>query len=279
MKKNLFLLFTAIITLQSCNSDDETTTEPLQNSVRIVENATHGKILTDADGKTLYFFSNDSKGISTCTTGTCAETWPVFYTETLTLDSGLSASDFGTINVDGRNQTTYKGYPLYYYVGDETTGQVNGDQVNSIWYVAKPDYSLMYCHAQLIGKDVDGNNINYKSDYTPGDELTFYMTDSYGRTLYTFSNDTNGVNNFTDSSFSNNGVWPVFHIDLDKLPSILDPNDFGTITINGSALQMTYKGWPLYYYGGDLLRGDNFGISYPSPGIWPIANINTPVAP
>ena len=34
---------------------------------------------------------------------------------------------------------------------------------------------------------------------------------------------------------------------------------------------MTYKGWPLYYYGTDSLRGNTLGVSVPGPGIWPVA--------
>jgi predicted lipoprotein with Yx(FWY)xxD motif len=281
MKKTIFLFLASILVLQSCSKDDETTVTPTPtpNAVRLSDNATHGKILTDSEGKSLYFFSNDSKGIATCTTGTCADTWPVFYKETITLDAGLNAADFATITVGTRKQTTYKGYPLYYFVNDNAAGQTNGDKVNNVWYVAKPDYSLMYSHAQLIGKDASGNPVNYKSDYTPGNELTFYMTDNKGRTLYTFSNDKKDKNNFTNATFSNNSVWPVFNVALDKLPSILNPADFGTITINGTQQQMTYKGWPLYYYGQDLLRGDNFGINFPIPGKWPVPNANTALAP
>ncbi len=63
----------------------------------------------------------------------------------------------------------------------------------------------------------------------------------------------------------------------DKIPSILKASDFGTIDVHGKT-QLTYKGWPLYYFGQDSQRGDNKGISVPAPGIWPIANTNTVVA-
>ena len=43
--------------------------------------------------------------------------------------------------------------------------------------------------------------------------------------------------------------------------------------------QLTYKGWPLYYFGQDANRGDNKGISFPAPGVWPIANTETTIAP
>jgi len=277
MKKTILLFMASLFVLQSCDNGDEAPEQP-KNSVRLVESSAHGKILVDSKGESLYFFSKDSKNVSNCPDGSCTDIWPVFYQENLTLDEGLVASDFGTITrPNGAKQTTYKGWPLYYFKNDVKQGDVLGDKVNNIWYVAKPDYSLMYVQAQLVGKDANGNNVNYKSDYTLGDGLTFYITDDRGRTLYTFSKDKKDKNNFTNSTFSNDGVWPVFYVNLDKLPSILDPKDFGTITVYGRQ-QMTFKGWPLYYYGKDAIRGDNYGINFPMAGVWPVPNTSTTLA-
>ncbi len=285
MKKSMFFLFGLITALYSCSSDDSDPQpnpdpDPQANTVQLAANATFGNILTDADGMSLYFFSRDSKGASACNSDQCKAAWPIFYTNNLTLDDGLLASDFGVITrADGEKQNTYKGWPLYYFANDAAAGDTNGDKVGNNWYIAKPDYSLMYVEAQLVGKDADGNGVNFKSDYTPGDELTFYIVNgNTGRTLYTFKNDTKDNNNFTAADFSNDAVWPVFHVDIDKLPSILDASDFGTIDVFGRK-QLTYKGWPLYYFGQDVARGDNFGINFPAAGVWPIANTDTPGAP
>lgn len=271
----LFLtaIFWVLLSLVSCNDGE---TEAIEiNDIQLVENSTYGKILTDGSGKTLYFFSKDTKNNSVCIDG-CLDSWPVFYDENLVVGEGLDIQDFSVITrSDGKKQTTYKGWPLYYYYGDAISGDTKGNGVNSIWYVAKPDYTLMYAKSQLVGHD--GNH--YKSDYTLGDEETFYITNFSGRTMYTFKNDLNGDNNFTLSDFSNNNVWPIVEISsIDKLPSILMSSDFGVIDVYGRK-QLTYKGWPLYYFGQDVERGDNKGISYPSPGVWPIANVFTPTAP
>jgi predicted lipoprotein with Yx(FWY)xxD motif len=275
LTKPLLLLLILTTLLQGCvNNDDNDPVEPILNAIRLATNATFGQILTDADGNSLYFFSKDTKDNSECLGG-CRDIWPVFFVENLTVDNGLDILDFATITrTDGALQTTYKGWPLYYFSNDAAAGDTNGNQVNNIWYVAKPDYSLMYVTAQLTGHD--GNN--YMSDYTAGDGSTFYITDIDGRTLYTFSNDTNNTNNFTAPDFSNNTVWPIAEISLDKIPSILNASDFGTIDVFGRT-QLTYKGWPLYYFGQDAQRGDNKGVSFPVPGgVWPIANTDTPVA-
>lgn len=283
MKKLLLLLMT-ILTLHSCSSDDNSPSDdgPPQadsNTVQLRSDATFGNILTNAEGFSLYFFSLDSKGDdSNCIDG-CKANWPVFYVEDLTLDNGLDASDFGSITrSDGDKQTTYKGWPLYLFANDNAAGDVNGDGAGDIWYVAKPDYSVMMSQAQLVGRDSNGVETNLTNSYEPGDEQTFYMTDDKGNTLYRFVNDTNSVNNFTNDDFSNNGVWPVFEEQLQNIPSILDTSDFGTIDVFGRN-QLTYKGWPLYYFGQDAQRGDNFGVGFPVAGVWPILNPDTEGAP
>ncbi len=262
-----------IMLLQSCNKNNADPSAN-ENTIKITNNTTFGNILTDGNGKSLYLFSDDAKGTSICLEG-CLNIWPVFYTENLRLGAGLDIADFETITrTDGTNQTTYKGWPLYYYSGDVNAGDTSGDNVGNQWFIAKPDYSIMYVYSQLLGHDDN----NYTSDYTVGDGETGYIVDINGRTLYTFSHDIKNINTFTNSDFSNNAVWPIAEINIDKIPSILNTDDFSTIDVYGK-IQLTYKGWPLYYFGQDTTRGDNKGISFPSPGIWPIANIDTALPP
>jgi len=269
MKKVFLLFILPFFILQGCNNDDDgDNPDPEKSDVKITNNAKFGKILTDSEGISLYFFSKDTKDTSECLSG-CLDNWPIFYEENLTVATGLNLSDFATITrSDGLKQNTYKGWPLYYFANDAVSGDTNGDKVNNVWYIAKPDYSLMYVVSQLVGAD----GINYKSDYTEGEGVTFYITDIDGQTLYTFIKDSENSNNFTEDDFSNNDIWPIAEINLDKLPSILDANDFNTIDVFGRT-QLTYKGWPMYYFGQDAERGDNKGVSVPVPGgIWPIAN-------
>lgn len=283
--KNLFILMVLSLMVFNCSSDDNTygtntnpDTDPTQNSVRVSNNSTFGNVLTNSAGFTLYFFAPDAKGTSNCSGG-CADAWPPFFAETLTLDNGLAASDFGTITRgDGSSQTTYKGWPLYTFASDTEAGQINGDGAGGTWFVGKPDYSIMLVRTQLVGRDSNGNLTNLNSSFQPGDEDTFYITDDRGNTLYHFSNDTNNTNSFTNSDFSNNASWPVFHTEITNIPSTLNTSDFGVIDVFGNS-QLTYKGWPLYYFGGDENRGDNFGVGFPVAGVWPILNSNTETAP
>ena len=104
-------------------------------TVLIMNKSSIGNFLADANGKTLYWTSKDSVGQSNIT-GTTLANWPVFYSTadsnpTLIIPTALKSTDFGTITrSDGNKQTTYKGYPLYYYVQDKTSGDTNGQGVD-----------------------------------------------------------------------------------------------------------------------------------------------------
>jgi transforming growth factor-beta-induced protein len=189
----------------------------------------------------------------------------------LQVGEGLNSSDFGTIvREDGSKQTTYKGWPLYYYVQDQNPGDVLGDGRSNVWFAAKPDYTIMLVNNQLLGND----GKNYTGNYTEGDETIQYFTDGKGRTLYTWTRDFQNTNKFTRPDFSNNANWPVYEEDNIVVPSILDASLFSSIDVHGRK-QMTYKGWPLYYFGADgNVRGSNKGVSVPSPGVWPVARQN-----
>ncbi len=249
--------------------------EPVTD-IQIQTNVKFGKILTDSAGRTLYFFSLDANGSSGCTGG-CLTVWPVFYKPDPRLSAGLNAADFGVITrPDGSSQTSYKGWPLYYYQSDAKTGDINGEAINNVWFVAKPDYTVMLANIQLVGQ----NGVQYNSQLQPGQGVTQYITDDRGHTLYSFSPDKFKKNTFTKTDFSNNPVWPIDTITaVSNIPSILIKTDFDTVMVYGK-IQITYKGWPLYYYGKDSsVRGNTKGVSVPSPGVWPIVNKSSTVAP
>lgn len=270
-----------------CSSDNDRGTPPtveVKKDISLSTSATLGSYLSDKDGRSLYFFATDANGQASCTGG-CETVWPAFNVDNLTADklgAGLTLSDFSTITTtSGKKQLTYKGWPLYYYApsvnGTNTTesaGATTGDGVGGVWFIAKPDYSIMIVRSQLKGHDQK----NYKSDYTLGDGLTTYFTDAKGITLYTFKNDNFKKNNFTKADFSNNAVWPIYETDKMVVPSILDKSKFSVITVFGKS-QLTYNGWPLYYFGQDAnVRGANKGISFPSPGVWPVPVKDSPLA-
>ncbi|MBN9296005.1 MAG: hypothetical protein J0I41_03290 [Filimonas sp.] len=276
MKATIAVLVACVTGMLASCSKDNNSQPVTSKAVQLKANATLGTILTDRDGKTLYYFANDAGGTNTCTGG-CEAVWPVFNADNISTDSidaGLDINDFKAITtLSGKKQLSYKGHPLYYYAPaingvnvQEAAGATTGEAVGGVWFVAKPDYTIMLANAQLVGHDTK----NYTSAYVEGTGKTVYFTDARGLTLYTFKNDKKDSNSFTKADFSNNGVWPVFEEQKIVVPSILDKTLFGTISVF-TKKQMTYKGWPLYYFGQDnKVQGANKGISFPSPGIWPV---------
>lgn len=244
-------------------------------NLSLANNSKLGAILVDSTGKTLYFFTRDAKKDTSFCTGGCASTWPIFYKEKLVLGSGLKASDFSSITrPDGKKQTLYKGWPLYYYASDANAGETKGEGVGTFWYVAKPDYKVMIMDGNLKGLD----GITYTSKYVPGTERVKYLVDAYGRTLYTFSRDSLLKNKFTNSTFSNNAVWPIYNDTLKAIPTGTSDTLYKTITVFGRQ-QLAFKGWPLYYFGQDSVRGQTKGVSVPVAGRWPVASPTLGFAP
>jgi predicted lipoprotein with Yx(FWY)xxD motif len=271
----LGLISTLVVAFSSCSKDDDTNPPANESKgIQVRSSGSFGNVLTDKDGKTLYFFSLDAKESSACTGG-CEAIWPVYYSADASTDMNINKDDIGVITrADGSKQSTYKGWPLYYYASDTNTGDIKGDGINSIWFVAKPDYILMVVNNQLIG--ADGNH--YKGDLSIGEEVTQYFTDDKGRTLYAFAPDKFNTNTFTKEDFSNDAVWPIYQATVGPVPSIISQDLVANITVFGKT-QLTYRGWPLYYFGQDANRGDNKGVSVPQPGVWPVVNLSTSVAP
>jgi predicted lipoprotein with Yx(FWY)xxD motif len=284
--KNSFIMsavFTVLVTA-GCNknSTDQAYPSTPTKEIQLKAHPTLGNILTDKDGHSLYFFSNDANGQNTCTGG-CEALWPVFNIDNLTsekLGDGLSLNDFSAATTTaGKRQVSFKGWPLYYFAPtggvQEQAGATSGEGVGGVWFVAKPDYSIMIANSQMVGHD----GKNSVGNYTEGAGKTIYYTDGTGHTLYTFIRDSANKNKFTKADFSNNSIWPICETDKVVVPSTLNKSLFGSIDVFGKK-QLTFKGWPLYYFGQDgTTRGNNKGISFPTPGIWPVPVTGIQVAP
>ncbi len=108
-------------------------------AVNVSQNAKLGNILVDAKGMTLYMWKNDKMNVSTCA-GKCLTNWPpLLASSAVTPGTDLNASDFGTTQTtDGRTMVTYKGAPLYYFIGDKNAGDTNGQGIGNVWYVVAP---------------------------------------------------------------------------------------------------------------------------------------------
>jgi predicted lipoprotein with Yx(FWY)xxD motif len=92
-------------------------------------------VLTNSKGFTLYSFAPDSSTKSTCNAA-CAKNWPPVKPGTASATKGA----FSTIKrSNGAVQLTYRGHPLYTFIGDKSPGQASGNGINAFggaWHEA-----------------------------------------------------------------------------------------------------------------------------------------------
>ncbi|MCL4339331.1 hypothetical protein M1271_06600 [Patescibacteria group bacterium] len=125
---------TEVTPMQGSSSSDASTASG-NKIIEMKPNQKLGTYITDSKGVTLYVFTNDKPGISNCTGG-CLTKWPPFLQ---TDQNEKLETNLGVIKRvdDGKMQYTWKGMPLYYYVGDKNPGDTTGDGAGGIWFVAK----------------------------------------------------------------------------------------------------------------------------------------------
>jgi predicted lipoprotein with Yx(FWY)xxD motif len=116
---------------------------PAAVSVKVGESSL-GSILTDQNGRTLYAFTDDKSGTSSCTAG-CIATWPALVSrQSITTGAGVDKTLLSqTTRAEGATQATYGNWPLYYYVGDMGPGDVDGQGVGGAWFVVGADGKLI----------------------------------------------------------------------------------------------------------------------------------------
>ncbi|HXX54603.1 MAG TPA: hypothetical protein VEI81_00735 [Methanoregula sp.] len=250
------------VLMAGCTSSSPSQTTPLPTSPQAtvapagtikISDSPLGKILTDANGRTLYYFVNDvpGSGASSCTGAlNCSTTWPAFFVGTVTVSPPLDPADFSSFTrADGQQQISWYGWPLYYFAKDASPGDVNGENVLKKWYVIKePEYTVMVASMPALGT---------------------YLTDTSGKTLYYFSKDSTGTSDCTGACLAN---WPAFYASSVVAPSLLNASDFGTVTRADGTMQSSYRGRPLYYFGGDSGPGTAKGEGVINS--WAVANIS-----
>ncbi|MFJ6313211.1 COG4315 family predicted lipoprotein [Pseudarthrobacter oxydans] len=104
-----------------------------------------GEIVVDANGMSVYFFTKDVKdsGTSACTDA-CLAAWPPVTTAAETPQVEGVTGTVGTITTpDGAKQVTLNGLPLYYFAKDTKAGDILGQGVNGVWYLADPSGEMI----------------------------------------------------------------------------------------------------------------------------------------
>jgi predicted lipoprotein with Yx(FWY)xxD motif len=197
-----------------------------------------GDVLVGEGGLTLYMFSNDPLGESVCVDA-CAERWPpllVDSAEAVTVAEGVPGV-FGAVPYGDSMIATYNGLPLYYWQNDEAPGDTNGQAVGNVWWVIAPGQAV-YPHRNA--------------------ELGHILVGTEGMTLYRFAPDEMGESTCYDDCATN---WPpLLSEDMEEV--VGDPRidaRLGTVERTDGTYQVTYNGWPLYYFAQDMAPGDTVG--------------------
>jgi predicted lipoprotein with Yx(FWY)xxD motif len=236
-------------------------------TIMTMDDPEYGTFFTDPEGMALYIFLPDvpNSGESTCY-DQCEDNWPVFSAEEpLTLPEGVPG-ELGTITrTDGSSQVTYNGWPLYYWVNDKEPGDVTGQGVGDVWFLAIPTEGDAIPGAEapeaspaaspMASPMAEGASTIMTAE---NPDLGTIFVDGKGMTLYIFLTDVpnSGESTCYDKCEEN---WPVFSAEEPlTLPEGV-PGELGTIERTDGSMQVTYNGWPLYYWIKDTAPGDVTG--------------------
>lgn len=217
-----------------------------------------GRILVDAEGRTLYDFQKDKHGryVATASScyGACAEAWPPLLTGgEPEAEGGPSSTKLGTLKrKDGTLQVTYFGHPLYTYAGDEKPGEANGndvDQFGAEWYALQPNGEEpedAEAQEASSGRPEKGS---WGVVFGAEGEHGIILYDLSGHTLYIFSKDQGGKSSCYGGCAK---AWPPALTEgKAKADGEANPAKVGTTKRTDGTVQLTYAGHPLYTYSGD----------------------------
>jgi predicted lipoprotein with Yx(FWY)xxD motif len=129
-------------TSSSAATSPQSNSSSSASTVTIMTHSTSkGTVLTNAQGKTLYWFAIDTPTKSNCT-GSCLTFWPPVNGKAVAAAGTSLPKGFGTITgSNGQVQATYAGHPLYTYTGDSGPGQIKGNGLNvsgGLWWAMTP---------------------------------------------------------------------------------------------------------------------------------------------
>jgi len=251
-----------VLAMSACGDDGNATADAPATpdapaaapTVKLSSEGTLGARLVDKDGKSLYFFANDTAGANASACAAPCAMWPTFDVQSPTVGEGLTASDFSRFDKGGGVfQATWKGRPLYYFANDTAAGATGGEGTGGRWFVARA-YNLFFAASATITPS-GGTAANAP-----------FLTSGAGRTLYAHDTDTRGAGATAPESKCADPctAWPLWEkpaaLTTPVVPSTITAADLTSFTRQGK-LQFVYKGWPLYFYGTDAEPGQVAGAS------------------
>ena len=233
-------------------------------TVNVGKNDQLGSFLVDSKGMSLYLFTKDTPNTSVCY-DKCAVAWPpLLTTDKPVAGEGVDASKFGTTTrKDGTTQVTYNGWPLYYYEKDKAPGDVTGQDVGNVWFVISPEGDKVESAAAATEAPAAAGGAATVA-LGKNDKLGSFLVDAKGMRLYLFTKDTPNTSVCYDKCAV---AWPpLLTTGAPVAGDGLDASKLGTTTRKDGTTQVTYNGWPLYYYQKDKAPGDVTGQDV--GGVW-----------
>ena len=236
---------------------------PIQSNVlvNVAAHDTLGTVLADRSGRTQYLYTPDNRGVTNCT-GVCAMFWPPLLTiGDPTAGEGVSADHLGTLERDdGSTQATYNGWPLYYFAFDNAPGDANGQDSRDVWYVVS-----------TFGGPIQSNVL---VNVAAHDTLGTVLAERSGRTQYLFTPDNRGASTCVGGCAM---FWPpLLTIGDPTAGEGVSPDHLGTVVRDDGSTQVTYNGWPIYYFAFDNAPGDANGQA--SRDVWYVISNQTPLS-
>jgi predicted lipoprotein with Yx(FWY)xxD motif len=223
-----------------------TPTTASTSTVQTAQATVNGKtttILTDTQGKTLYYFTPDTAAKVACTAA-CAQTWPpLLFTGSGTPTSSTSLpGTLSTLSDTNGTQVEYGGYLLYTYSGDTAAVQTKGEGLFGKWYVATSDlasFAVRLATATVKGK------------------AETILATPQGLTLYYFTPDSTTKTACTGGCPK---VWPPLLFTGSGTP-LGDASLSGPLSAltDANGNQVQYNGHLLYTYSGDTAASQTTG--------------------
>ncbi|UOF00598.1 COG4315 family predicted lipoprotein [Bdellovibrio reynosensis] len=124
----IFIIFIAVLCLSLISLVASAST-----LTSLVTNSQGEQLVADAYRRTLYVFDADLNQTVPACNGDCAEVWPP-YLLTDQDAASLSGPLGKIIRMNGRQQLTYEGRPVYTYAYDRSVGDDLGNAVGGVWH-------------------------------------------------------------------------------------------------------------------------------------------------
>ncbi len=226
LSRTAFLLTLALLLVAAVLMAGCTQTQPL--TVQLGDHPTYGKILTDSNGRSLYIIARDTPNTGIIADlGEVARFYPPFFAESMPGERGINTTEFGILTrPDGKKQTTFRGWPLYYYLNDRAAGDAKSQGANNNTFLARPDYTVMVLENVSLG---------------------VYLTTPAGLTLY--------ASDSANISGDATGYLPFHTAPIVGPSPLVQSGDFSEVTGPNGVRQTAFQARPLWLYSSDRAPG------------------------